>query len=73
MPVPFEHWTELVSGYLWFYAGRTLAELPAGVELWLVWAWRRGKAAQDAADLLSEVRWPGKCVMSGTLRERMIA
>jgi hypothetical protein len=59
----FEHFAELVSGYLLLYCGRSLADLPAGVTLWLRWAHRRGTPAQAAAEFLADVRWPGRVTL----------
>ena len=54
---PFVHWCEIVSGILVGYCGRTLADLPHGVALWLLWAYQGGQAARDSADFLSLVHW----------------
>lgn len=59
----FERYCEFVSGYLLGYAGRTLAELPAGVEWWLRWAYANGRDAQSAADFLADVRWPARVTL----------
>ncbi len=63
MLVTYPHWSHVVSGYLLIYSERTLADLPMGVEKWLVWAWSRGHAAQWAAAFLSRVPWPGRVTL----------
>jgi len=56
-------WLHVTSNFLLIYAGRSLAELPDKVEMWLFWAWSRGIPASDAADFLSQVRWPGRVTL----------
>lgn len=63
MTTPFDHYCQFVSGYLLGYAGRTLAELPAGVEYWLRWAYAGGRSAQSAADFLANVPWPARVTL----------
>ena len=52
-----------MNGYLIGYCGRSLTELPVGVELWLRWAYARRRTAQSAADFLANVRWPGRVTL----------
>lgn len=63
MTISFDHYCQFVSGYLLGYAGRTLAELPTGVEYWLRWAYTRGCDAQSAADFLADVSWPARVTL----------